>query len=681
MTRQLLLLLLLMLGVVALVRAESKGLLLADYVEIPADAVPPGGLGQMIGGGATIPVKLEPVDWSQLPPNIPEHHGSDSCSGAPALTLPSGDGCSFSGFCMYTNNMTNEVADPVLDCQWGVPTNPAGYRTVWYKFVAPVSGEVNILTTFTDRSDPEENYDTVVAVYHSGDGTCNTLSQLACSDDANGFFSEITMFVVQGQTYYVEVADWNWAINSNASLELGISINTPASFWQEVGSMVNARSRAVVVPAGDELFVFGGQSVVSGNPTRTGRSEKYNTVSNSWTTLVNMPGPDGLGYSNTTGAYIGGKIYVPAGYVGNNDAYDGTHWVYDIANNNWSTGPVAPWPNGVPYAWSDAVTSSALGGYFLTGGLQSGDPFTADGQPVGRLLFFRPSTAFWNPNLPDMSNARYAHAADLLNGNVCVAGGIGTNGTSAVIYRNAECYDASTGSWSPIASLNFARFMAGSAVGADGKWYVYGGVTFQSGVGFQEVTVTEMYDPAVGSWQILDSRYGVDSPGRAWLQGGFINDRLWIVGGERPSSNMSSNTLAPIVEQIYLPHLRTFFPTFAQAGDAIEPNDTFETARPISLHIAQSQDFSETTDFFDVYAVQLTAPRILTAIVSNIPSGSDYDVYIYSSNKFLWAFGGAIGNNNDIATTQTLPAGTYYIVVLRTFGPPTTQTYQILVYD
>ena len=41
-------------------------------------------------------------------------------------------------------------------------------------------------------------------------------------------------------------------------------------------------------------------------------------------------------------AYVNGKIYVPTGWVGDNDEYDGTFWAYDIDNDTWYVEPDQP---------------------------------------------------------------------------------------------------------------------------------------------------------------------------------------------------------------------------------------------------------------------------------------------------------------------------------------------------
>lgn len=95
---------------------------------------------------------------------------------------------------MVTTNATVAADDPIL-C-----TGTAGGATVWYRLVAPSSGEL-IVNTFGS------NYDTVLAVFS---GERGALTPLACSDDYSGFQSQVWVNVTEGEIYYIEVASFFW---------------------------------------------------------------------------------------------------------------------------------------------------------------------------------------------------------------------------------------------------------------------------------------------------------------------------------------------------------------------------------------------------------------------------------------------------------------------------------------
>lgn len=125
---------------------------------------------------------------------------NDNCSGA--LTLSIGD-----GECNVPVNATNVGATDS-----GVAHDCAGYEggDVWFKFVAPASGNVTVETS----DDGSGNFDSGMAVY---DGCGASASQLGCIDDGAGLtgsFSKLVLSnLIGGQTYYVGV--W-WFRNSFA---------------------------------------------------------------------------------------------------------------------------------------------------------------------------------------------------------------------------------------------------------------------------------------------------------------------------------------------------------------------------------------------------------------------------------------------------------------------------------
>ena len=93
--------------------------------------------------------------------------------------------------------------------------------------------------------------------------------------------------------------------------------------------------------------------------------------------------------------------------------------------------------------------------------------------------------------------------------------------------------------WNSIASPNIRRFNAGSAVGPDGRWYVFGGTTLivpTSGSPYlAPVATTEVYDPTTNTWTSLSQHYNLGSidnntPNRAWPRGGVVGDTIWVLG-------------------------------------------------------------------------------------------------------------------------------------------------------
>jgi hypothetical protein len=645
--------------------------------------------------GVWEPVELEPLSALDVQyPSAANSVGSDTCEAAPALAMQDGTDGDF----IAVNDMTVSASDPILGCMWGDPINPRGNRTVWYKFVAPASGHLVVFTDF-NPSDYDDSYDTVLALYEAPDGTCGSLQMLACNDDYSGFFSQVTNFVIEGRTYYIEVADWHFSSQQAAYLRLAVILEEGPSYWErfewDAGQdLWWPRTRHMVVTDGTYIYIIGGETEVTEFSSRDGAVRRFDPRTGNSVGLYPMPGVDDpWGYSRTDAALMNGKIYVPSGYVGNNSAYAGSHFTYVIAQDRWleNDDPPVPWgsasPTGQPYAWAQLAAAPGRGGYFMAGGLLSGDPdpsAPADAEPTSRLLFYNTGNRNWVTNLPDMDRARYAHVAALLQTprgpEVCVAGGVGkVDETTAAALATTECYNINNRTWSYRAPLNRARFAADSAVGPDGRWYIFGGINASLGM----VTLTEVYNPATDTWQVLDSRYSMSNPGRALAQGVFIGSDLWVFGGEMWDGVVDGQRqidVVPLMERMFLPATAAFMPMFSFQTMSIEPNEVMALAWPIALNAPQWHDFAGQEDYFDIYRWTIPTAGRYEVVVSDIPRDHDYNVYLYDENKMMVGYGVAVGNQTERAITYPIVTGrAYYAVVVRVFGEPTSQQYQIVV--
>ena len=620
-------------------------------------------------------VTLRTTPSATAAPEIPYavNAAADSCEAATLIpALPWGDHTG------STNTFTESSTDPVLSCAWGTPPRPQGYRTVWYKFVAPYSAEVTIDTFYS-------TYDTVVAIYA---GSCGSLVALSCNDDYQGFTSRTSVYVSKGQTYYIEVADWQFDVYGS-DLSIAVLLDPINSRWEQQGNMSIPRSRHAVVASGNYLYVIGGETSMGVTPQLTNSLQRLNTVTGNWETLDAMPGS---GYANSSAVVVNGKIYLPSGFTG--AGYNGTHYVYDIANQIWLTKATAPWPGGAPLAWGTAVPAHFANfpaGYLYIGGTADQPPIEAHvandnwATPSDEVLFYYADQNQWrnpsDPFPPNLGTARFAHTAAWVQNRVCVVGGLGINENGEnILLTDGECYSLGSGSWTPIGDLNVPRYNAGSAVGPDGRWYVFGGV---DGNG-NSVEITEFYDFASNAWVELGATYSLGGtltdPAHAWPRGAFIGDELWVMGG---NDGGAYGSVLPQVEKLPLPIHSLFFPVVFNAKTA-PPNNTLATARHLSLNQAQSHTFDDTADYFDTYYFDLTSNRSVTVRLSNIPvngtTPSNYDLALYGANKLLLDVS-QNPSNLDETITRNLTAGRYYVVVERIYpaGDPDTSPYRIIV--
>jgi hypothetical protein len=644
-----------------------------DYPVVNAE------MSQMVTG-AWQPIALEPVEWPLSPLAEP---ASQTCNLATTLNI-SANGVPDGGQTIV-NNASEEAIDPPLGCVNGVPPGPRGnqgYRTVWYQFTAPDSGWVNIEAH--PNADYRENYDTVIAVYRRQDpenSTCdgNLSEALSCSDDTNGFLSQVQVPVIRGESYLVEIADWQFGANRTKKLNLTATFVAADSYWQEASLMELARSRHVTIFNNQEVYLIGGQTDVDGNPERTGSAQKYNLLTDTWTILEHLPGPDGRGYSNTDGAVVGNRIYLPSGYVGDNDDYDGTHWVYDIASNDWLTDTANTlWPE--PFGWTQVVAYPPLGGYYLVGGV-TGPILNPATQPRDEMYFFQPGSpaGIWFSRAP-MGTARYAHTAALVGGNqVCVAGGLSANQDGdAIILDSAECYSIANGTWSPINSMNYFRYNHTSTVGPDGRWYVFGG-TDENG---QSIPNVEVYDPFTNVWTILSGSHDLTEPPRAWAGVGFYDLTVWAFGGHHNTAagdrvvNQVESALFPLPLQGQYDQILSLIGTYPPIA---ELNDTFSTAMKLTFNVQRQEQFLTNADYFDFFYFDQPETRRAQIHLASIFADQGYNLEVYDSNKLWLGNGIKVGPNDERLVLEDLPPGRYYVLVVRDFGMPTLDPYHVWV--
>ncbi len=604
-----------------------------------------------------IQIELRPIgaDGSVVPFTI--NGGGAICSDSTLLSLPGGDSTDVSSAGISAD-------DPVLACMWGNPERSQGYRTVWYHFVAPHNGRVTISTR-------NSGYDTILAVHT---GTCDSLPSsldtLACNDDAIGFTSEVSLTVSEGQTYYVEVADWHQAVN-DPSLRLSALLDPIETNWELLDPMAVGLSRHTAVVPGENIFVLGGQdtNVFTGAPSN--RLFRYNTVSDSWTALASMPGE--TGYAHAAAVHYQGKIYVPGGVVNSyfvgsqlNQDVDDTHWVYTLPpGDSWDTAASPNWPGGSPWTWTASVASldPQKQGYYLIGGLASSVPLVAGADVRSEMLFYSTFSHDWHVQaemaVGGTAVPRYGHTAVWLAGQVCVTGGVDA---SNQLIPQGICFNPDTDSWAFIASMNEPRYGASSAVGPDGRWYVFGGFG-QNGA----TATTEVYNPQTNTWTILTVPYdlgGTESlPARAWAQVKWANGHFWAIGGETGDDD------APlfIVEKLFIPPETLFLPFMIKPGSSSnKAYDNFAQAKGLQLNVSQEHNFEGLLDFVDVFFVDVPSTRPIRFRLRQIPDDSNFDIAIYDSNKLLWGKGQNL-NGQDEDLTLTIPQGRYYILVTREF--------------
>ncbi len=127
--------------------------------------------------------------------------------------------------------------------------------TVWYRFVAPDSGSVRVVTFGSD-------YDTVLAAFR---GSRGSLTLLALNDDQTTFNrqSEVAFDVEAGVTYFLEISEWGGG-GAGGQLRLRVehstaslppATNTPESYvpWEPTATATAPAKSSGPAPANDDI--------------------------------------------------------------------------------------------------------------------------------------------------------------------------------------------------------------------------------------------------------------------------------------------------------------------------------------------------------------------------------------------------------------------------------------------
>lgn len=121
----------------------------------------------------------------------------------------------------------------------------------------------------------------------------------------------------------------------------------------------------------------------------------------------------------------------------------------------------------------------------------------------------------------------------------------------------------------------------------------------------------------------------------------------------------------------------SFSGTVFAAVNETEPNNTMTTASPLRPGDTVNGKISTSSDL-DYYMMQLTASGNINISLGTIPSGCDYDLYLYDNRGSLIRSSTA-GSNTDENISNTLNAGTYYVCVKSYSGYSASSNYTLSV--
>ncbi|MDR0797410.1 MAG: hypothetical protein LBE70_01630 [Nitrososphaerota archaeon] len=291
-------------------------------------------------------------------------------------------------------------------------------------------------------------------------------------------------------------------------------------FWSTKTSMSQARFGLGVVAVNSKIYAIGGSKDTGLKNSLTGINERYDTVTDTWTTLEPMPTPRTY---LAIAAYqdkiycIGGRSFELGAQIDCNIVE-----VYDIATNEWSTKSFSP-INGrlQAYVIQEKIFVIKLSSY-----------------QENNLYMYDPATDEWTEktSLPYIHNLLQISAT--VDNKLVVMGSfmfnqLSANGTDSELTSEQKTliYDPKTDSWSekqatfPI--LGYVVTGVTTGVYAPQKIYV------------PTIFDTCVYDPESDTW----SNAQIMSPARTDFGVAVVDDTLYVIGGLTHIPKMTSSSM------------------------------------------------------------------------------------------------------------------------------------------
>ena len=286
------------------------------------------------------------------------------------------------------------------------------------------------------------------------------------------------------------------------------------STWIKKTSMPTAKHDFQIIGVGPQIY-----SLTGSNDLTVDVVEIYDIATDQWTS--GPPIPTRRGYIGA--ALLDGWIYVVGGKTIRTAAEkaatgDDTHFItndsmeaLDLRTQTWSCLEPLPAPRAALNAAACRGKIYAIGGCHMDRG---GDPFD-------HVDIFDPASGHWEPGVP-LPLQVWGLAAVTVDDKIYVMGGGGHGG----LKNDLHAFDPDKNQWTALATMPTARSDL-SAIALDRKIYAIGGKSGAPDEAWGCTGCVEIYDIATDTWS-------TDTPmpqKKAWLAATATQGRIFAMGG------------------------------------------------------------------------------------------------------------------------------------------------------
>jgi len=345
-------------------------------------------------------------------------------------------------------------------------------------------------------------------------------------------------------------------------------------------------------------------------------------------------------YSATlaSGAVAGGNGIIV--YGGN----DGNSSVSTVINYSPSDGSSTLASMSVPRSYLGYAPDRS-GNAYAIGGLDE------SGNPLASSEVYKQDTSAWSP-IASLPAARFDFPAVFDHTNYIYIFGGYTDTVSGVESSSVLRYSVSKNTWTNLAAMPVATADSAATLGADGKFYVAGGLS-----GGVPVATIQVYNPAANSWTLSTplpeplsgSVMGTDSLGRLVVMGGSDTNG-YDTGDVWRSQQLGAPDTPPVFTQL---------PATNGIYNSIYTSTVAATGNPQPVYLLVNGPANMTVDYF---SGQITWTPQGLGQVGPIPVTVAATNYAGSTN---WSFTITVPNPRPTTPTNLyLTGATEYSVTL-----------------